>query len=153
MLKENVLEYVKRAKQTHASQVSKVDYLIRGIPLSSTLDPAGKRECFFGTWLYSEEKNLRVLIHSHHYDEIERLHSQWHDEFTTIYKIFYPENQGFLSKMIGKKHNASMQARDRAKAYFTDLQKTTELMLRKIEVIEKRIIALPESKFTELEAS
>ncbi len=53
----------------------------------------------------------------------------------------------------GKEHNASLRAQDRAKASFTDLQKTTALMLRKIDVIEKRIIVLLENKFTEYEAS
>jgi hypothetical protein len=150
MQKETVLNNIAKAKQSHLAQVEKIDCLVRGISITEKPTPIGQRECFFGKWLYGDEAVLRKLILNQHFDEIERLHSIWHEEYYEIYKIFYPENQGFLSKVIGKKHKASLQARDRGKAYFVDLQQITEQLLRKIDVIEKRVQALPEKKFAEL---
>lgn len=138
---------IKKAKQSHMVQLDRIDCLIRGIPVSTDPTPVSQKECLFGTWLYGNEPQLRELIFNQNFEEIERLHTLWHEEYARIHQVFYPETQGLLSKFMGKKQSASEQARERAKVYFNDLKNVTEQLIRKVESIEKRINALPASKF------
>lgn len=150
MDKELVLLSVEKAKKSHLAQVDKIDYLVRGITLKTIPTPLEKRDCLFGEWLYANEKLLRTLIQNELFEEIERLHGYWHEEYFRIHQIFYPPQQGLLSKIIGKNHKASDQARDRAKAYFSDMSDLTQKLIKKIDLLEKRLRAMPSSKFEQL---
>ena len=106
--------------------------------------PLSKYECAFGQWLYSDEK-VKMLMGVQLYEKIESYHAQWHNIYAKVYRILVPKEEGLLGKLF--KHKPSPLEIDKAKAYYDDLGQITETILHHLESAERRIQALPESKF------
>lgn len=152
MEKTTLLESIKKIKQSHLTQVQKIEYLVNNIPFDAEPTAVSYKACFFGQWFYSNEAYLRSILFNQQMDEVERLHILWHEEYLKIYQLFYPEKKGLLSKLISKKPKTSLQDLDRAKAYFADLKEVTDALIKKIDLIEKRINSMPMQKFSDSDA-
>jgi hypothetical protein len=147
MNKEKTLHSIQSAIKVHETQMDKIVAAIEG---KEVKDPIAveKTDCEFGKWLYGSDNQLRDVLGSFFYDQIEILHVRWHSEYAKIFEIlFKKQKKGFLSKIMGTPKIDEMEL-DKVKLYFSELKVTTKELLKILGSSERRISALPESKFS-----
>ncbi|MDA3908037.1 MAG: CZB domain-containing protein [Sulfurimonas sp.] len=146
MDKTKTLESIQNARRAHEAQMSKIKATIDGDKVNNPTAVA-KTKCAFGKWLYDDENHLRDILGSLFYDKIEVLHAKWHNEYFKLFEIFFKEQKkGFFTKIFGSAKITEMEV-DRAKLYYSELEVTTQELLKALGSSERRISALPESKF------
>lgn len=146
MDKEHTLEAINNARNAHISQMDKIESLIKGEEVQNPTAVA-KTECQFGQWLYKNDNHIEDILGSQFYENIEVLHAKWHHEYLRIFKIFFKEKKkSFFSKLF-KLNDMDEMELDKAKLYYSELQVTTNELLRALASSERRISALNESKF------
>lgn len=146
MNKEKTIEGIVKAKRVHEIQMKKIKTLVSGVWINNPT-AAAKTECDFGKWLYDENNHIRELLGDLFYTNIETLHSRWHMEYARIYDMFYKKKRsGFLGNIFGSNKATEMEL-DKAKLYCSELEITTSELLKAIDVSQRRLKALPESKF------
>lgn len=146
MDKTKTLESIQNARRAHEAQMDKIKAAIDGEKVDDPTAVA-KTKCAFGMWLYDDENHLRNILGSLFYDNMEVLHDKWHTEYFRLFNIFFKEEKKtFLSRMIGSSKVSEMEL-DKAKLYYSELERTTKKLLKALGSSERRIGALPESKF------
>jgi len=147
MEKNIILEQLRAAKAAHINWVQRAKMLISGFKVEEDAIPVNSTQCQFGKWFYSEAQKLNTLPNNtlDCMSEIEKLHFELHDIYLNIYKIYYDlEPQGFFSKLFGKKRKVSEDASKLAKEYFSSMQDVSKKLVDQINLMERRIVALPE---------
>lgn len=146
MNKVKTLQLMKNARKAHKSQMAKIKIAIDGYKVENPT-AVEKTKCSFGQWLYKDDNNLEHMLGSLFYEKLENIHAQWHTEYFRIFNIFFKEEKkNLFSKLIGNSKMSEMQ-NDKAELYYSELEVTTKKLLEALAISEKRIIALPESKF------
>ncbi|NPA60246.1 MAG: hypothetical protein GXO30_07275 [Epsilonproteobacteria bacterium] len=146
MNKEKTIHSVQNTIKVHEAQMSKIIDAIEGKNVSETI-AVDKKDCEFGKWLYGSDNQLRNVLGSFFYDQIETLHVRWHCEYAKIFDIlFKKQKKGFFAKMMGSSQVDEMQL-DKVKVYYSELKVTTQELLKILASSERRLSALPESKF------
>ncbi len=146
MDKETTLESIQNARKAHETQMMKIKATIAS---GNVDEPTAvvKTECAFGHWLYGNENYLRDILGALFYENMETLHAQWHAEYLRIFQIFFKEEKkSFFSKMMGASKVSDMEV-DKAKLYYSELEATTKELLKALGSCERRVGALPKSKF------
>ncbi len=147
MDKSVILEQLRAAKAAHINWVQRAKMLISGFKVEEDAIPVNSTQCQFGKWFYSDAQKLNTLPNNtlDCMSEIEKLHFELHDIYLNIYKIYYDmEPQGFFSKLFGKKKKVSEDASKLAKEYFSSMQEVSKKLVDQINLMERRIVALPE---------
>ncbi len=147
MEKNIILEQLRAAKAAHINWVQRAKMLISGLKVEEDAIPVNSTQCQFGKWFYSDAQKLNALPNNTFdcMSEVEKLHFELHDIYLNIYKIYYDmESQGFFSKLFGKKKKISEDASKLAKEYFTSMQEVSKKLIDQINLMERRIVALPE---------
>ncbi len=147
MEKNVILEQLRAAKAAHINWVQRAKMLISGLKVEEDAIPVNSTQCQFGKWFYSDAQKLNALPNNTFdcMSEVEKLHFELHDIYLNIYKIYYDmESQGFFSKLFGKKKKISEDASKLAKEYFTSMQEVSKKLIDQINLMERRIVALPE---------
>ncbi len=147
MDKNVILEQLRAAKAAHINWVQRAKMLISGFKVEEDAIPVNSTQCQFGKWFYSDAQRLNTLPNNtlDCMSEIEKLHFELHDIYLNIYKIYYDmEPQGFFSKLFGKKKKVSEDASRLAKEYFSSMQEISKKLVDQINLMERRIVALPE---------
>lgn len=148
MQRESIIKNIEKARKSHLTQLQKVQFLVRGIPLDVDPTAVSKHKCLFGSWLYADEAFLKKALGASFFSEVEELHAQWHDEYQKIYQIYYVDSsKGLLSKLTGKKGKVSSLEQDKAKTYLAGLDQTTQELIKKIDILKRRINSLSPSHF------
>lgn len=151
MQKETIVKNIEKARKSHLTQLQKAQFLVRGMPLDVEPTALSKYKCLFGSWLYGDEAFIKKALGASFFSEIEALHSQWHDEYQKIYQIYYVDSgKGLLSKLLGKKAKISSLDQDRVQTYLTELDRTTQALIKKIDLMKRRINSLPAGQFENL---
>ena len=147
MTKVETLEAIEKARLAHMEQMRKIDLLSRGREVENPTSVA-KTECQFGKWLYGDTKESLVnVLGLQFYEELDRAHEIWHSEYAKIYELVVPKKKkGFFSKLLHSEEVDPM-ALDKAKAYYDELEKNTQTLLRMLEKSKRRINAMSEEKF------
>ncbi|MBU1659324.1 CZB domain-containing protein [bacterium] len=146
MDKDHTIESIQNARKAHESQMEKIALLIEGKAVENPT-AVSQTKCEFGKWLYSDDHHIKQILGSQFYDNIETLHSRWHVEYVRIFNIvFKEEKKSFLSKFLGVQKLDPMTL-DKVKLYHSELNVTTSELLKALASSERRIMALPESKF------
>jgi|GEM_PF-1482608 hypothetical protein len=147
MDKTKTLESLQNARKAHLSQMAKIEAAMSDHDVDNPTAVA-KTKCEFGQWLYAEENHVKEILGAQFYENIETLHGQWHAEYIRIFDIFFKDNKkkGFFSKIIGGHKHDEMEI-DKAKLYYSELQVTTNALLKALDSSERRVSALNESKF------
>ncbi|MEN8302738.1 MAG: CZB domain-containing protein [Campylobacterota bacterium] len=146
MDKEGTIEAIANARKAHENQMKKIEALLKGKEVE---DPTAvlKTECEFGKWLYDENNHLKELLGDLFYSNLETLHGRWHIEYTRVFEIFFkPKKKGLFSKAFGGGKVDEMDM-DKAKLYYSELEDTTNELLKVISSSQRRIEALKEDKF------
>lgn len=153
MEKNVILEQLRAAKAAHINWVQRAKMLISGFKIDEDAIPVNSTQCRFGQWFYSDAQKLNGLRNNsiECLSKIEKLHFDLHDIYLNIYKIYYDmEPQGFFSKLFGKKKKITEEASKLAKEYFNDMEKVSKELVEEINIMERRIIALPEEELNAL---
>ena len=147
MDKLTTIQRIANAKVAHENQMKKIVALLNGKEVENPT-PADKKECEFGIWLYSRENRLQEILRVLFYTNLETLHTRWHIEYLRIYDIFFKgkSKKGFLSKMFNA-NNVEDMLLDKAKLYYSELETTSDELLRALGSSQRRIEALKEEKF------
>ncbi len=148
MNREDTLEALQKARVAHEVQMAKIKSVIEGNEVENPT-AALKTECTFGKWLYNEDNKVQKILGLQFYNNIDILHTRWHSEYIRIFEIFFKkqEKKGFFSKMLGNSKIDGMDL-DKAKLYYSELLKTTQELLKALDISQRRIQALSDSKFS-----
>ena len=146
MEKKDIVEHLRVAKSAHIKWVQKAKLLINGLDVEEGAIPVDATECTFGKWFYSEGQILNALtnVDSEAIESIEDLHSKLHDEYLKIFNIYFNKAKaGFLCKLFGlKRRNVSDEEYYLARDYYNDLEKISKDLLKEINELEKKLIAV-----------
>jgi len=148
MNKSQMLEAIEKAKAKHLEQMQKIEDVIAGKSVKDPT-PLSKTECDCGVWFYSHETEMKNILGAQLFERLDKHHENWHKEYLDIYNIFFKEEKkvGFFSKVLGKNKPDPLLI-DKAKLYFTELEKSTEELLKASDSALRRVSALKEEKFT-----
>jgi hypothetical protein len=146
MNKSKSLDAIENARKSHELQMAKIEALIFGKKVENPTAVA-KTQCEFGKWLYNQDNRVKEILGALFYTEIETLHGKWHSEYLRIFEIFFKDKKpSFLSVFTGGSKIQAMDI-DKAKFYYSELQVTTNELLKILASSQRRISALSESKF------
>jgi len=146
MDKEKTIEAIINARKAHENQMKKIVALLNGKEVENPT-AVSQRECDFGKWLYADNNRLKNILGTLFYTNLETLHTKWHVEYSTLFKIFFkPKKKGFFSKAFGSQKVGGMEL-DKAKLYYSELEITTGELLKAIASSQRRLEALNEKKF------
>ncbi len=129
----------------HEDQMQKLKDLVDGKSVEKVLS-ISKTQCEFGKWLYSNDNSIQNIIGFQFYEKIDKLYTEWHEQYYKIYKVFYNEKKGFISKMFTS--TSQEMKLDKAKLYYSELKVTSSDLLRILASSQRRISAMNESKFS-----
>jgi hypothetical protein len=151
MTKSDVLNLIESAEDVHLEQMQKIIAAISGETVENPT-ALGKMECECGVWFYANERMMKKILSPQLFERLDKAHERWHQEYVYIHELFFKEEKkkGFLSKIIKRK--VSKELYDKAKYYYEELQCATDDLLQASLSAKRRIQALPDAKFAELEA-
>ncbi len=147
MTKEQMINAIESTKKIHLDQMHTISVALKGSKIDSP-PPLFKNECPCGLWFNQNAQQLKDILGAQLFEKLDLHHEQWHSEYKKIYDILFKnmKKTGFLSKVL-KKDKIDEMALDRAKAYYKELEMSTEAMLRVADAATRRILALSDSKF------
>ncbi|MCF6331604.1 MAG: CZB domain-containing protein [Sulfurimonas sp.] len=145
MNKKEMLEALLNAKNTHKVQMNTVNLSIKGkiLPDNMILD---KEICSFGKWLYDDKSNLKELVGSLFFKKLDEEYIRWLNECGKIFKILSKNEKTTLLSSIFKKKE--VMKFEKATIYYEQLKNTSNNLQRVLMSCERRMSALPESKFS-----
>ncbi len=146
MDKTQTLQAIENARNAHIAQMDKLTAAINGEKVD---DPTSvsQRKCAFGKWLYADESDLKFVLGSLFYNNLESMHAKWHNEYSKLFDIFFKDQKkGFFSKLIGSSKISDMEI-DKARLYFSELEITTSELLKILASCERKVTATNEGKF------
>ena len=145
MNKDEILIKLADAKIAHREWVKKAELLIDGYDMKIDAIPVSERECAFGVWFYEDCKELKncVMIPADTIATIESLHTQLHDTYAKIYKIFYATYEtSILTKLFGTKRDIDPEKLKQAKPYLKELEGFSQHLLQELTQIEEMLRSL-----------
>ncbi|MEA2073026.1 MAG: CZB domain-containing protein [Campylobacterota bacterium] len=146
MTKSQMIAAIENAKEVHLMQMNKIKLEIAGKNIKNPT-ALGKMECECGVWFYENEKIMKNILGLQLFEHLDRDHEKWHADYINIYNLFFKEEKkGIFSKILGKKHNE--MTIDKAKLYYTQLEKDTKALFLTADSAIRRVSALSESKFS-----
>jgi len=151
MTKQEMLDSIENAKKTHLEQMHKIRSVINGKKIENPT-ALSKRECECGIWFYSHEKVMKDILGAQLFERLDKNHEQWHVEYFNIYNIFFKKEQkkrGLLSKVL-KRDKIDSLTIDKAKLYYSELERSTDELLKVSESASRRVAALKDAKFAAL---
>ncbi len=150
MDKETVLEHLSAAKKAHIKWVNRAKSLVEGLPVDKDAIPMDSTECQFGMWFYSEGQKLNMLTNMDCMGTIEGLHSQLHDTYLRIFKLYFGEDRrSFFSKLFNTKQKIGDAEKEMARDYFGHLEDISKKLLDEIGKLERRLFAMPSDTFAD----
>lgn len=146
MNKSDTLQALESAKKSHIKQMDKIEALLDGRHVENPT-AVGKTECAFGQVFYGQKEEFFTLIGAQFYNKIDKLHEDWHMNYTKVYNLFFQEkSKGFFSKLIGS-HKIDPLDYDKGKMYYVELNEITKELLQLLDTSIRRLEALSDSKF------
>lgn len=146
MTKQQMLDAIENAKNVHIKQMKKIESVLDGKKID---DPTalGKMECECGQWFHANEQEIIAILGMQFFERLDKHHEVWHLNYASIYKLlFVEEKKGLFSKVLSSITQDSMKI-DKAKFYYTQLQRDTFELLKTSEAASRRVIALSDAKF------
>lgn len=147
MKKNEMLQAIELAKETHQKQMEKIKDIIKGKDVERPT-ALGKMECECGQWFYSNKDKMTQILGHQLFERLDKIHEQWHKDYSRVYEIhqkLQKKKTGFFSKVIHSR--MSTLDADKLKLYYRELSQITDDMFREADTALRRVAALPESKF------
>ncbi|MDD5359092.1 MAG: CZB domain-containing protein [Sulfurovaceae bacterium] len=148
MTKTDIVEHLNQAKAAHLRWVQRAHMLIFGFEFDKNAIPVDFTQCNFGKWLYSECQKLCSIDDSlsNLISEIEILHTQLHNVYLEIFKIYFGEQKkGFFENIFGtKKKHLSENDINLANSYYNNLEKISGNLVNKLGLLQKKVHLTPQ---------
>jgi hypothetical protein len=131
---KDVIKRLRNAKTAHLGWVSRAGALIEGKAVDKEKIPVLPTDCIFGSWYYSDGKNL---AHLNAYHEIEAPHNELHEIYAEIFNLLFGKEKGsFFSRLTGLNKEQKL---NKARQRFHDLQKVSNIIMEKLDALENEI--------------
>jgi len=165
MTREKLLEGLIEAKESHLSNMRRVNNIIRNRSFINRPPEVESTECGFGYWLHNTE-DLERIIGSIFFHDLVVTHKKWHEIYLDMYhsyfeskkltdilhKIDESEKEKDIEKLTVKmtkiKFKFSALDEERIKALYSDLEKASQQLKSIIDSCERKIKATSSSLFT-----
>ncbi|MDH4944622.1 CZB domain-containing protein [Sulfurimonas sp. C5] len=147
MKKNEMLEAIALAKETHQRQMDKIKQIIKGKDVEEPT-ALGKMECECGQWFYSNKDTMTQILGHQLFERLDKIHEQWHKDYARVYQI-HQKLQKKKTSLLSKVFNGSISSldADKLKLYYKELSQITDDMFREADTALRRVAALPDSKF------
>ncbi len=137
MDEKDIIDRLRNAKKAHLGWVIRAQALIKGEPVDKEKIPVLPTKCIFGSWYYSDGKELASLKS---YTEIEAPHNELHTIYADIFNLLFEQKKGsFFSRLTGQHKKQQKQNIEMAKQRFSDLRKMSDKIIDKLDALEKEI--------------
>jgi hypothetical protein len=149
MLKRNVLNEINAARLAHAKWVRRAKHLVENLPVTEEMIPMDSTECAFGRWFFSNGMKFRILNNfGTLVDQINLHHTQVHDIYLHIYKIYFLDTKrSWMMNMLTKtRKEVSIEGQRMAYRYFTELENASESLTKILDQFEREVAILDEAK-------
>ena len=151
MTKKQILHAIEHAYEYHVEQMEKVTLLVEGNKVKNPT-PRMKNECDFGKWLYGDASRIKRLLGLQFYKDMELIHEFWHIEYEKIYDLYYRDDEdGLLTKIFGNRRRLSEEKREEVQEYYQALSRATDDLLDALSASKRRILALKEYIFKNID--
>lgn len=150
MTKQDMIQAIEQARQTHEEQMEKVRVIVKGEDVEEPT-PLGKMECACGVWFYTNKEMMIKILGHQLFERLDTLHEKWHVDYSRIYEI-YVEHQKRKEGVIGKLffQNLSHKQREKLTLYYRELKEDTKELLNVTDTALRRVSALQDAKFETL---
>ncbi len=144
MEKKEVVKSIEDAMKSLDAQLKYIGYLMAGVDLKEEVLATYVSECGFDIWIESNRKWILKLFGKATLEDLARLHAIRLDENRKICDSIgvCTGKRGILGRLFGRKR-VSEADRDRAKAYYDDLKKSNDKLIRKMEILLVRAKSRP----------
>ncbi len=150
MKKKQVIKAIEDVQEYHLQQMEKVNLLVSGKKVKN-LTPKSKDACEFGGWLYGDASRIKKLLGIQFYKSMDLIHEYWHLQYEKIYNIYYDdEEDGVFNKLLGYRKKLSPEECQEVEDIYSGLEQATEDLLEALTASKRRIVALKESMFEEI---
>ncbi|MEA2027835.1 MAG: CZB domain-containing protein [Campylobacterota bacterium] len=166
MTREELLDGLVQAKESHLSNMRKINNIIRNRSFINRPPELESTNCGFGHWLHNTEE-LEKIIGSIFYGDLVTIHKKWHEIYLDMYNSFF-ENKKLTAildkidssekekeidklniKMTKVKFKLSTLDEERIKALYSDLGKVSNQLKTTIDSCERKIHATSYTLFTQ----
>jgi hypothetical protein len=151
MKKEEVVQQIQSAIKAHETQLQISRFMAYGMEIKDGSEAAlDGHACQFGQWFYKNMRWLERFFGDTTIQEIEKLHALWHNENQKIYDLYYKKNKkGLLGKLFGSSGIEDGDL-DRAKAYYADLKKISDELIKRMKTLLVRAQSRSESDYEKI---
>ena len=165
MTREELLDGLVQAKESHLSNMRKINNIIRNRSFINRPPELESTNCGFGHWLHNTEE-LEKIIGSIFYGDLVTTHQKWHEIYLDMYNSYF-ENKKLTAilekidksekekevdklnvKMTKVKFKLNALDEERIKALYSDLEKASSKLKTTIDSCERKIHATSSSLFT-----
>jgi len=140
MKKSEIILKLRKAKFAHIQWVQKAKSLVNGFKIKEEDIPLTPDSCEFGSWFYADGQILLVIFNEQKVEELEELHNQLHEEYLTIFKIYFDlSNIGLFAKLLHLGKKVSEEEQERALKHLNNLKKISDKLIKKLNAMESEI--------------
>ena len=148
MKKSDVLKNIRAARRAHVIWVDRARSLVNGFPVSKEQIPLEITSCDFGKWFYCDGQILLAIFSEESIKKLEDKHKELHDTYMKIFKIYFDTStQSFLAKLLKRRKKISDRERHFALEDLVKLEKISDELVSYLNIIEKKINRIDESRF------
>ncbi len=144
MEKKAAVKSIEDAVKSLEAQMKYIGYLMAGVDLDKEVLATHVTECGFDIWIESNRRWILKLFGKSTLEDLARLHAIRLDENRKICDIIQvcTDNKGMLGRLFGRKKVTEADL-DKAKAYYDDLKKTNDKLIRKMQILLIRAKSRP----------
>ncbi|WP_457595521.1 hypothetical protein [Hydrogenimonas sp.] len=145
MQKREVVRSIEEAMASLDAQLKYMGYLMAGVDLKEEVLVTHISECGFDLWIEGNRRWIVKLFGKATLEDLSRLHLMRLNEnkkICDIIQVCSSRKKGIVGRFFGRKR-ASTADLDRAKAYYDDLKKINDKLVRKMEILLIRAKSRP----------
>lgn len=147
MTRENILEEIQKAQDSHTDQMKKIEELFNGNTVKEPT-PKDKKKCDFGLWLYGDNNRIKEHVGENLHENIVRCHEEWHIDYSEIYEAFYNKPElNFLEKVLNIQKDMDPVTFQMSNFYHREIIVASCKLGCHLDECKKQILELDESKF------
>jgi hypothetical protein len=151
MKKNQIIEAMDNAKSAHQQQMDNAKALLKWGDLDK-MTAIKKSNCRFSAWLNGANFDVKKVLGEQFYIRVDMEQDEWHRDYIELYQIFSQrQKQGFIAKIF-KNDDLSPIELKMAQFYNERLKTASSKLLNAIESAKRRVYAMPESRFNDLES-
>lgn len=144
MNKSQIIKNLRQAKPEHIELIKQGHKLLKGISQEQIKKPVDCAVCNFGKWYQDEGYKL---VNIPQLKALEKLHKDIHSIYTALYYITYDRRKKSRVTLISGNVEVPIDEIPFRKEKLKDLEKKTVSMIRALNKIEEKVVAMTEQDF------